>query len=93
MSEDETLLELVKDLSAMSVDEVFTTDSDFGIKVREIMHRWAGVDEVDPSRRGLVFDARDLGFLEKLLGQPYDWLAETGNNPGGNPDIYPAHGI
>ncbi len=87
MSEDETLLEMVKDLATMSVDEVFSPDSDFGIKVREIMHRWAGVDEVDPSSRGIVYDARDLGFLEKLLGQPWEWLAETGNNPGGNPDI------
>jgi Ca2+-binding RTX toxin-like protein len=39
--------------------------------VRDIMHRWAGVDGVSSTSRGDYVDARDLVFLEKLTGQSF----------------------
>lgn len=38
---------------------------------RAFLHRWAGVDSISPTSRGAYVDARDLGFIEKLLGEPF----------------------
>lgn len=65
------LLELVQDFSELDLDDIFTDDSAAIDDVRGILFRWAGVDGVSPTSRGPNIDARELGFLEKMMGQEY----------------------
>jgi Ca2+-binding RTX toxin-like protein len=65
------LLGLVSDLGALELDDIFTDDSAAIDDVRDILFRWAGVDGVSPTSRGPNIDARELEFLEKMMGQPY----------------------
>src|SRR5262249_304005 len=45
--------------------------ADFNADVTAILYRWAGVDTVDPSSRGPVVNAQQLGFLEKFFGEAF----------------------
>lgn len=49
--------------------------------IRDIMFRWAGVDNLDPLSRGAHVDARELVFMEKITGQDYLQFG-TNSNPG-----------
>lgn len=45
-----------------------------------ILYRWAGVDGISPTSRGDYIDGRNLGVLEKMMGQT--WLNRGGvSNP------------
>ncbi len=77
---------LVGDIFGLSTENLFDDTSDVLNEITAIMYRWAGVDGVDPASRGVNIDARQLEFLEKLLGQdflqrgymtnPGQWAAE-----------------
>ncbi|MFH1159083.1 MAG: calcium-binding protein, partial [Pseudomonadota bacterium] len=68
------LLSLMQDFSAFSLDDIFTSaNNDVAEAVRAVMYRWAGVDGVDPDSRGAYADAPELGFLEKMMGEPFLW--------------------
>lgn len=71
LEDGESLLSLVKELNERSLEDLFDGTSTTKDLVRDILFRWAGVDEVDPGSRGLYVDARELEFLEKLTGQPF----------------------
>lgn len=80
------LLDQVLDLFLTDLNDVFTEDSTVIDAVTDIMYRWAGVDDLTGDERGPNIDARQLGFLEALMGQeflqrgwspdPYYWAAE-----------------
>ncbi len=76
------LLELVKDLTFKDFDELFSEDGTIVDDVRDILFRWAGVDELTGDERGAFVDSRELGFLEKLSGVAF---MQRGiyNNPQG----------
>lgn len=71
MSLDETLLDMVMEVSTKPLEEILLPSFDLNQKILNIMHRWAGSDQLDPGSRGLYFDARDLGFLEALTTERY----------------------
>jgi Ca2+-binding RTX toxin-like protein len=48
-------------------------------QAEQIIYRWAGVQSVDPSSRGGLFDGRKLAALEAFLGTPF--LAQGTSNP------------
>jgi Ca2+-binding RTX toxin-like protein len=65
------LLEMVQEMAAADLTTLF--DPAFGVKdkILDAMYRWAGVQDVVDGSRGLYADAKELGFLEALVGQPY----------------------
>lgn len=75
MSMDNTgtgnLLDLVSDFAALDLDDIFTDDSTALDAVKDILFRWAGVDGVSSTSRGPNIDARELGFLETMMGQEW----------------------
>ena len=77
MSLDETLLDMVQDVSTSDMETLFTNMSG---KFEDLLYRWAGVDGVSPTSRGADIDARRLEFLEELTGE--EWKRNDGNpNP------------
>jgi Ca2+-binding RTX toxin-like protein len=85
MSLDETLLDMVQELALADVSTILDSSFDFGGRVQDIMFRWAGVDEVDPSSRGALIDARHLGFLEEFVGREWLQLGMHSNPAGMGP--------
>ncbi len=65
------LRDLVGDLFTTSLENLFTDDSTIMDDVRDIMYRWAEVDDVDPSTRGAYVDAQELAFLEAYVGEDF----------------------
>ncbi|HEY8189384.1 MAG TPA: hypothetical protein VIF12_01765, partial [Micavibrio sp.] len=72
MSMDETLLDMVQALTTAYENVSLTDLPALQEGFREILHRWAGVDDVAPGSRGDDFDARNLGFLEVFMDD--DWV-------------------
>lgn len=72
-----SLTRLLTDFVFKNIDDLFVDDGSVLSDVRDIMFRWAGVDSVDPTSRGDFVDARELGFLEQLIGREF--------NPGADP--------
>ena len=80
------ILSLVQSLSATTLADIFTSDDTILTNVRDILYRWAGVDGLSGNERGEYIDSRELGFLEKLMGQaflqrgsysnPYYWAGQ-----------------
>ncbi|GJL49764.1 MAG: hypothetical protein NPIRA01_09910 [Nitrospirales bacterium] len=85
MSQDNTgtgnLLDLVDTLNDKTFTELFADDANPLAEITEILYRWAGVDGLTGDERGANIDARNLGFLEGLMGQ--DFLQR-----GWNPDPF-----
>lgn len=65
------LLDLVKDFKYTSINDIFTSDSTIVDDVRGILYRWAGVEGLTGDERGDNVDSRELGFLEKLVGDDF----------------------
>jgi Ca2+-binding RTX toxin-like protein len=81
MSLDEDLLDMVADFTALSLPEMIdaATNPDSG-PIRDILFRWAGVENVNPASRGAyIGDARILEFLEEFVGR--EWAASNTQNP------------
>lgn len=74
MSEDATLLQMVRNLVAIPAEDVQQATGTFESLFKNMLFRWSGVDGVDPdSRNGLAtnLDVRKLAFLEKFLGDDF----------------------
>lgn len=65
------LLSLVQGLAGKSFANIFTSDTSISDDVKDILFRWAGVDGLFGDERGPNVDSRELGFLEKLMGQDF----------------------
>lgn len=77
------LLDLVSDLNDTSFANLFDETNDIRTDIRDIMFRWAGVDGVPPTSRGVNVDAQELEFLEKMMGQDFVQVHAGGaTNPG-----------
>ncbi|MGE3468489.1 MAG: hypothetical protein AB7J13_16325, partial [Pyrinomonadaceae bacterium] len=77
------LLDLVGSFWASDVDDLFTDDSTAMDDITDIMYRWAGVDGLTGDERGPNIDARQLEFLEKLVGQEFRQTGSVGQpDPG-----------
>lgn len=89
MSEDETLLLMVKEIAFSDPETLLDPSFDLLGKVEDMMFRWAGVDGVDPSTRGTV-NAQQLEFLEAYFGQPYVHPVTGSTTPtaGGVNDVH-----
>tara|TARA_R110000868_G_scaffold390055_10_gene659585 strand:- start:4017 stop:7256 length:3240 start_codon:yes stop_codon:yes gene_type:complete len=83
MSQDETLLNMVKDVAFSDTITVFSTEFDLNQKMEDILYRWAGVQDVVVNSRGAHIDARQLEFMEKYFGEDYLQFG-TQPNPGQN---------
>lgn len=68
--EDGSLLDQVRALD-VPLEELFNPDRDIEHDVDHILFRWANVDTLDPGSRGPHIDARKLGYLEMMIGQPF----------------------
>ncbi|MEF8756328.1 MAG: calcium-binding protein [Accumulibacter sp.] len=64
----------MRDFSSQALSRVFTDDSTALEAVKAILFRWAGVDGLSPTSRGQNIDARELGFLERLMGEEFRQL-------------------
>jgi RHS repeat-associated protein len=81
MAKDGQLLSLVQSFTSTTTQGDISGASDL---IRSILFRWAGVDGVSSTSRGIYVDAKELGFLEKFIGQNFRNLAnsEPGQNQG-----------
>lgn len=78
-TDPESLLSLLQNFSITSFSQLFVDDRSVLETVRDIMFRWAGVDDLDPTSRGQWVDARELVFLESLTGDGF--IQNYGNTP------------
>ena len=62
---------LLDTLDGKTFSQLFDATATIPDLVKSILFRWAGVDGVSPMARGAFIDARELGFLEKLVGEPF----------------------
>ncbi len=87
LENEESLISLVIALHETPLEQIFTGPVDVKDGIRALLFRWAAVDSVDPESRGRYADAREIGFLEKMTGQPYlqrGWSSNPiGPNGGG----------
>ena len=67
MSEDNDLLDLVKDFVLDWSTEKFGDKTSLDGEIEQILFTWAGVENVNPTSRGTFVDARIYGFLEKFF--------------------------
>ncbi|MWD26882.1 type I secretion C-terminal target domain-containing protein [Aquicoccus sp. SCR17] len=86
-SETGNLLGLVSDLEVASFANLFDETNDLRTDIRDIMFRWAGVDDTPPTSRGVNVDAQELEFLEAMMGQPF---VQSGMGGSSNPGPYAA---
>ncbi len=77
------LLSVVDSLNDKTFSQLFDATSTVPDLVKSILFRWAGVDGVSATSRGAFVDGRELGFLEKLVGEPF-LQRGTYSNPYGN---------
>jgi len=80
MSLNQTLLDMVQDISVQNTETLLSGAYDLNTKMNDVLFLWAGVDAVDPASRGTHIDARVLEFMEVFTGQPW----KNGSNPGSN---------
>ncbi len=72
VTDPNSLMSLMNEFAQKDLLDLLTDDRAGVELVRDILFRWAGVDGVDPASRGIwLNDARELEFLESLLGQEY----------------------
>ncbi|MGH1403928.1 MAG: calcium-binding protein [Alphaproteobacteria bacterium] len=76
-TDPDSLMSLLQDFTLTNFDDLFTDDASIMDQVQGILFRWAGVDGVDPSSRGVV-DGRKVEFLEELFASEY---RDTGKDP------------
>jgi Ca2+-binding RTX toxin-like protein len=67
----DSLVSLVSGFSELAAENILSGDFEAFDDVKDIMFRWAGVDDVSPTSRGPYIDARVLEFLEAMTGQPF----------------------
>lgn len=67
----ESLISQVLALKDKALADLFDGTMATKDQVRDILFRWAGVDETSPDSRGIYIDAQQLEFLEKMTGQPF----------------------
>lgn len=70
-SNPDSLMSLLQNFSSFSLEQIFADDGSVEQMISEIMYRWADVDGVNPMSRGGDVDARQLEFLENLMGEAY----------------------
>lgn len=75
---------MVRDSSGAlkSLVEQFAAETDADVRhalITQIIFKWAGVENVDPTSRGPNIDARKLTVPEKLFGNQF--VGTTGTNP------------
>lgn len=74
------LLERVEALAVQDMETLLSTPfATVKEDIYAIMYRWAGVDALDPASRGRYADARQLVYLEKMVGRDYLWMGHDPN--------------
>lgn len=70
-SDPASLINLLISFNGKEFNDLFVDNGSVMEEIRNIMFRWAGVDSIDPTSRGAYIDARELGFLEAVMGQAF----------------------
>jgi Ca2+-binding RTX toxin-like protein len=81
MSLDSDLKGLVSDFVGGLTVDTLTDPTSLNSVVTDILYKWAGVEEVDPSSRGYHVNAQHLEFLEALYGQHFYQNAAQSDQP------------
>lgn len=82
MSLNSTLKTQAKNIAALTPSEVFDSFSQVRSDFTALMYRWAGVQNVSPTSRGVFLDdARKLAFLEKMLDENFFQARFPETNP------------
>lgn len=89
LEDADSLLSLVIDVAGRDFLDLFVDDGSVLSDIRDMMLRWAGVDDLDPTSRGSHADARELVYLETFVGEGY--VQNYGNTP--NPGSLAAESI
>jgi hypothetical protein len=71
MSEDEALLKMVQSFFVSWNIEKFQDHKNLDEQIKNIMFRWAGVDDVKDQSRGQFVNAKEIEFMERVTGRGY----------------------
>lgn len=82
LEDADSLLYLVTDMAGRDFLDLFVDDGSVLSDIRDMMLRWAGVDDLDPTSRGSHVDARELVYLETFVGEGYIQSYGGTPNPG-----------
>lgn len=69
ITQDATLKKMAQEIQGLSLNAADTQG--FATKVEAFMYQWAGVQAISTTSRGNYADARQLGFLEKMMDTPF----------------------
>ncbi|MGD1892651.1 MAG: calcium-binding protein [Cyclobacteriaceae bacterium] len=84
MSLDETLLTMVQNVAAADTATLFDPTFDLEGQIKDILFRWAGIEDVDQFEHGPYVDVREQLFLEAVTASEFD------NNGSNVPEIWQA---
>lgn len=92
MASDKVLYADVARLKKHTFEDFLNIELDLEGEVENILFRWTGVSNIDPSSRGPNIDARALAILEKITRKPF---VQTGEGAEGevNPMFWAAAGL
>ena len=86
----DSLLAQVRAVSALTLADMVNNPAGYEDRVNNIIYRWAHSDKLAPDSRGPNIDARQLGALEKLMG---DRFSQTGAGGRENPLFWASLGL
>ena len=87
MSQNAALLTAVQTFTGKSLATLIDPNSTAKADFKAILYKWAGVDSIVDGSRGIYVNAKDLAFLEKLMGQSY---VQINNSSNPNPNEFAA---
>ncbi len=83
MSQNSALLTAVQNFTNKTLADMVNPNSTAKADFKAILYKWAGVESVVNGSRGAEVNAKDLAFLEKMMGRP--WVqVNNGNDPSPN---------
>ncbi len=77
-SDPDSLMSMLTKIDTMNFQEIFAADGSIDFDVKDILFKWAGVDDINSSLLRGAMNAQELAFLEALSGQPF---LQRGYNP------------
>lgn len=81
-SDSDSLMSIAQDIASYNFSEILENWSAVKAKIEDLLYRWAEVDDVDLDSRGPYVNARQVGFIEKYLGQQFIDASGAGGNLG-----------
>ncbi len=66
------LLDIMQELATADLATLFSGAFNLEEKIRNILFKWAGVEDIGINSRGANIDARELAFIEAFTDNPYE---------------------